>query len=103
MALTSGISVFGYQVLQDAASAPQQLMSIRTPAFPLNPVRRLGYWWLYTYDSAVARQLYVVEEGVLRSPGTFIRLRMPAFAPSWRFMLEAEWSSPGIEWLNNII
>lgn len=82
--------------------APLKLLSIAITSQPLPPVRRLGYWWLYQYRNVEPFQCYVVEEGVLRAPGTYIPIRLAPFASDWYFRLDAEWKVPGLTFTTNI-
>jgi hypothetical protein len=103
MASASGTSILGTQTLINNSTAPGKIFSVSFPGQVSPPVKRLGYFWLYQFDSIGLRPHFVVEKGTICAPGIFYPIRIGALSGTWLFRLDVNWTLPGVLWSANIV
>lgn len=104
MATASGTSILGQQTLLNNVVVTSKLMSFSFPGRVQPPVKRYGYFYMYQFDSSnIAIPHYIVEEGLIRSPGLLMPLRLGQFSSTFFHRLDVVWSLPGIAWTATVV
>ncbi len=99
----TGTSVLATQTLLANVTVVTKQMSVIMTGQPLPPVRRVGYFWLYTYSTVSPQYHAVVEKGIVDAPGVWLNIRVAPFDSTYRYRLDVAWKVPGLAWLATII
>jgi len=99
----SGISAVGNATLLNNVIVFSRQMSIAITNQRLPPQRRMGYFWLYSFENVAPSQHYVMESGIIYAPGVWIPIRIAPFSPNYLYRLDVTWNLAGFPWTATII
>lgn len=103
MATATGNSVIGVQNLLNNVVVVSKLMSMSFPGRTQPPIRRFGYFYLYTFETSALVPHYLVEEGVVRSPGLLLPIRLAPLGANYLYRLDVLWNVPAIAWSATVV
>jgi hypothetical protein len=98
MAVTSGTSVLGLQTLNGTENPTGTTWSLAMTGTPLPPAKRLGYFYVYTYNNVSPFQCYIIDRGPVYAPGLYRSFSVPRVASTWRYRWDVVWDVPGKTW-----
>lgn len=98
MPTASGMSNGGDQSLLTDVAQPVSVLALSFPGSSGLPVKRMGYWYLLQYEAGILPQHFIVQEGLLRAPGEYQKIIVPAFSPTALYRLYAAWNVPNVSW-----
>lgn len=103
MPSASGLSIVGRQTLLNNAAVVSKQLSVAISNQQLPPQRRLGFFYLYSFENIAPRQHYVMESGILYAPGVWIPIRIGPFSSSYLYRIDVVWNLAGFPWTATII
>jgi len=102
MGVQSGVSSVGQQTVNLSAGTGLTALSIGITSQRLPPIRRVGYFYLYQYQLALPNQCYVVDDGLMRAPGEWLKISVPLFSSAWGYRCDVIWTVNGLAWTATI-